>query len=111
MAVARASGGARLDMQYLRRGELGLASLLPGAYVNTAACPNGQAALSLRSVRLAVPDDRPVPCAAAHGGEEEQRDQKADHADDHQDQPDRRDLEPRDVRVDREVEDRADGDQ
>ena len=33
------------------------------------------------------------------------------NADDHQDHADCRDLEPRDVRVDGEVEDRADGDQ
>ena len=41
----------------------------------------------------------------------EQRDQQAEDADDHQDDPDRRDLDSRDVRVDGEVEDRANGDQ
>ena len=40
-----------------------------------------------------------------------ERDHQADDADDHQDDADRGDLEPRDRRVDGEVEDRADGDQ
>src|SRR5215212_6519915 len=114
MAVARASGGARLDMRYLQEG-LRLPSRPTAPGVNHAArrgtppLMRGGAAAGL--VRLAVADHGAVGGAAAHGGHEEQRDQQTDDADDHQDQPDGRDLEARDVRVDGEVEDRADRDQ
>ena len=53
--------------------------------------------------------DRPV--AAAPLAEEEQRDQQADDPDHHQDDPDGRDLDARNISVDGEVEDRPDGDQ
>ncbi len=42
---------------------------------------------------------------------EEERDREADHADDHQDRPDDLDVDPGQVGGDREVQDRADGDQ
>src|SRR5688572_23996416 len=58
--------------------------------------------------RLAVAHDGAVG-PAARRGDHEQRDQQAEDADHHEDDADRGDLEARDVGVDGEVEDRADG--